>query len=250
VEARKEMIDCFMFFNELDLLEIRLNTLRPYVDRFVLFESPKTFSGRPKKLYYQENKARYEGFNITHLVADFEAKVDPWMNEREQRDYLMNGVQDVSPEELILHGDIDEIPDFTGYAGKEGVFGMKAYYFFLDVYVKVDQWRGTVAQKRGSISSFQNLRDTRTHLPIVGSGWHFSTLGSLEQIIEKIEGFSHQELNTPEVKNHLADKIRRLVSPYHNRVHRRRSFMVEMPSGPGWLLDNKEKYKHLFRTSL
>ena len=48
--------DCFPFFNELDLLEIRLNILDPIVDKFVLVESTQTFNRQPKPLYYQENK--------------------------------------------------------------------------------------------------------------------------------------------------------------------------------------------------
>ena len=51
-----KVIDVFPFFNELDLLEIRLNSLDPYVDCFILSEATKTFSGLDKPLYYQENK--------------------------------------------------------------------------------------------------------------------------------------------------------------------------------------------------
>ena len=60
--------DCFMFFNELDLLEIRLNILDPYVDYFVISECDTTFSGNPKKLYYEENKDRFKKFHHKFLT--------------------------------------------------------------------------------------------------------------------------------------------------------------------------------------
>jgi beta-1,4-mannosyl-glycoprotein beta-1,4-N-acetylglucosaminyltransferase len=66
------IFDSFIFFNELDLLEMRLNILNDVVDYFVLTESPWTVSGNPKPLYYQENKDRFEKFNhkIIHNVTE------------------------------------------------------------------------------------------------------------------------------------------------------------------------------------
>ena len=54
--------DCFTFFNELDLLEIRLNVLRDVVDRFVLVEAGETHTGKRKPLYFRENAARFAAF--------------------------------------------------------------------------------------------------------------------------------------------------------------------------------------------
>lgn len=65
------VFDSFIFFNELDLLELRLNILNDVVDYFVLTESPWTVSGNPKPLYYQENKDRFKKFNhkIIHNIT-------------------------------------------------------------------------------------------------------------------------------------------------------------------------------------
>ncbi|NJM15850.1 MAG: hypothetical protein HC896_11225 [Bacteroidales bacterium] len=54
--------DCFPFFNELDILEIRLNELNEAVDKFVLVEASRTFQGDPKPLYFEENKEKVQGF--------------------------------------------------------------------------------------------------------------------------------------------------------------------------------------------
>ena len=53
--------DCFTFFNEFDILEIRLHEMNPWVDRFVLVESAETFSGNPKPLWFEENKQQWWG---------------------------------------------------------------------------------------------------------------------------------------------------------------------------------------------
>ena len=68
----QKIYDTFMFFNELDLLEIRLNILDPYVDYFVISEATVTFSGKPKPLYYLENKERFKKFEhkIIHNIVD------------------------------------------------------------------------------------------------------------------------------------------------------------------------------------
>ena len=66
------VFDSFIFFNELELLEMRLNILNDVVDYFVLTESPWTVSGNPKPLYYQENKHLFEKFNhkIIHNITE------------------------------------------------------------------------------------------------------------------------------------------------------------------------------------
>lgn len=85
--------DCFSFFNELDLLEIRLNTLDKVVDKFILFESTLTHTGNPKPLYYAENKDRFAKFSdrIVHIVVnDFPAMPED-MPVREKPGHVKTG---------------------------------------------------------------------------------------------------------------------------------------------------------------
>lgn len=68
-----KVYDIFTFFNELDLLELRLEMLNDHVDKFVIIECIETFSGNPKPLYYEENKARFSKFHskiIHHVTYD------------------------------------------------------------------------------------------------------------------------------------------------------------------------------------
>lgn len=113
--------DCFTFFNELDLLEIRLNVLSNVVDRFVLVEAARTHSGKPKKLFYAENKDRFAAYQnkIIHIVVDDlldekEIRKDAynltWVNENRQRNAIARGLVRASLDDVILVSDLDEIP--------------------------------------------------------------------------------------------------------------------------------------------
>ena len=66
------VVDVFPFFNELELLELRLRILSPFVDKFVLVECPQTFSGKPKPLYFQENQSLFSAWTgkIIHYVIN------------------------------------------------------------------------------------------------------------------------------------------------------------------------------------
>jgi beta-1,4-mannosyl-glycoprotein beta-1,4-N-acetylglucosaminyltransferase len=71
-ESGHAVIDVFPFFNELELLELRLRILSPFVDQFVLVECPQTFSGKPKPLYFQENQSLFSAWRekIVHYVIN------------------------------------------------------------------------------------------------------------------------------------------------------------------------------------
>jgi beta-1,4-mannosyl-glycoprotein beta-1,4-N-acetylglucosaminyltransferase len=242
------IVDCFPFLNELDILEIRLNCLAPYVERFVLVESPFTWSGNPKPLYFEKNKDRFRDFNIVHLVADDCEKYigNPREMQAHQRRFLMNGLSDVDPECIVLLSDVDEFPDLENYEeGREGVFRQKMYYYYMNVFTGRNRWHGTIATKRKNLTDLRELRDNKKMIRCLSrfGGWHFSYTGSVEQIRYKIESFCHQELNTTAIKDKIAENREGLVDLY-NRWNRK--FSVEMPSGPAWLLHNKEKYEHLF----
>src|ERR1035438_6113570 len=165
--------DCFTFFNELDLLEIRLNILNDYVDCFVLVESTKTHQGKDKPLHFSDNKNRYQKFlpKIIHIVVDqypeYEGK-SAWILEHHQRNMILKGLKDCTPDDIILISDLDEIPNpskIAEYAGKSGIkiFRQSMYYYFLncintsnsDTY----RWCGTVMCNYNKTLIPQQMRD-------------------------------------------------------------------------------------------
>lgn len=108
--------DCFQFFNELDILKIRLNVLNSVVDKFVISEATETFSGLKKPLYYEENKDMFAKFQdkIIHVVVDDTPRGDGWgTHERDtfQKNAVTRGLSGCKDEDIILFSDLDEIPN-------------------------------------------------------------------------------------------------------------------------------------------
>ena len=110
------LFDCFTFFNELDLLEIRLETLDSLVDFFVIAEAPITYRADPKPLYFEQNKQRFAKFlpQIRHIIVD-DLPTDKgfnqnWQRETLQRAALERGLADARDDDIIMLSDLDEIP--------------------------------------------------------------------------------------------------------------------------------------------
>lgn len=108
------VFDCFPFFNELDVLEIRLAELDALVDHFVIVEATRTHTGKPKPLYFADNRRRYERFDhkIIHVVVD-DLPCEPsnhWGREIFQRQAIVRGLGQARPDDRIITSDCDEIP--------------------------------------------------------------------------------------------------------------------------------------------
>lgn len=109
-----KIYDCFPFFNEIELLELRLHELDSVVDYFVVVEGGESFTGNKKSLHLRDNFERFEKFRhkIIYLKVDeFPSDATGWECERLQRDKLLEGIADAAVDDLILLSDIDEIPD-------------------------------------------------------------------------------------------------------------------------------------------
>jgi beta-1,4-mannosyl-glycoprotein beta-1,4-N-acetylglucosaminyltransferase len=137
------LIDAFMFFDELELLEIRLHELDSIVERFILVEAPITHSGREKPLVFLENKHLFERFlpKIEHLIVlDMPSTGDPWIRERWQRAAIMRGINPSwNSYDLMISSDVDEIPKASSIRAAlpiSGVrsLGMDSYGVFVNAY--------------------------------------------------------------------------------------------------------------------
>ena len=162
--------DCFTFFNELDLLEIRLNTLSDVVDRFVIAEATRTYSGKHKELVFAGNRQRFAAFadRIDYIVVEDLLDTQtiardpynlPWVNENRQRNALMRVVANAKPTDIVMVSDLDEIPRpeevakiDTRLNDKVATvrFEMEFFNYYLNFKnYSYDTWRlGTVATRR------------------------------------------------------------------------------------------------------
>ena len=109
------VIDTFMFYNELDMLEFRLKELNSVVDKFVLVESTKTFVGNDKPLYFEENKSLFKKYlhKIHYVVLSNNPNGNAWAREVNQRIATGEVLKylNLNDKDIIIAGDIDEIPD-------------------------------------------------------------------------------------------------------------------------------------------
>ena len=225
------VFDCFTFFNELDLLEFRLRLLSDVVDKFVICESNYTHSGKPKPYYFDENKSRYAKWIDKIIYLPVEQSIDglnfdkvksytptdgSWKLENEQRMALLYAAEIMKDNDLVLVGDLDEIPDPRAVTALkqsdiiiDGVnnvisFSMLFHYYYMNCQMEgYDRlWNGTAACFADYFKSKgpQHLRDNRNHFTrIPNSGYHFSYLGGPDKVKTKIESFAHTEFNRPDI---------------------------------------------------
>ncbi len=215
----RQMIDSFTFFNELDLLEIRLNYLYEVVDRFVLVEATTTHTGQPKPLYFEENKERFSWAmdKITHIVEELpdanamtEGDGDAWSRENQQRNAIAKGLTDADDDALVFIGDLDEIPDIktlkkAQHITEPHILRLYYSYYFVNYLCqrrpgKMRYWDAAVLTPINALTTPQQIRDdaltTQGLAVIKRAGWHFSYLGGREAILKKLDAFAHTECNT------------------------------------------------------
>ena len=200
--------DCFTFFNELDLLEIRLNTLDKVVDKFIIAEATVTHTNRPKPLYYAENKARFKKFKdkIIHVVIEDSPDVNvPWIIINHQMSVVTRGLKGLKPKpnDTIIISCVDEIPkperiiEYKDKPGKHKVFLQNFSYYFLNCfdYTVDGKWDGARMFSYKDLMTYPTpyiARFTKPDLLIPDGGWHFSFIGDIKKIQYKMTAMAHQ----------------------------------------------------------
>jgi beta-1,4-mannosyl-glycoprotein beta-1,4-N-acetylglucosaminyltransferase len=269
--------DCFTYNNEDLLLSLRLETLNPCVDKFVIAESPFTHTGKPKPLYFDPSRFGKFADKIIHLVVE-DMPLNPgdsWANEMHQRNALERGLTDARPSDWVIISDVDEIPHPDAIARYRpwnlyGTFIQKLYcYFFNNLAVQAQRateprwWVRskitTLAHLREFFGTPQNLRIYKPepgfrgalkqlhrkirHQRLHDGGWHFSWLMTPEEMIKKMESFAHTEFDQPHLKS--LDAIRSAIHENRDILGKGERFRLTTidDSFPPYLMKNL----HLFR---
>lgn len=220
-----KVIDIFLFSEELDILEVRLRELKPYVDVFIVAEAPFTFSGRTKSLVFQENRERFKDYNIQNIIIpQITTPVNSaWDRENYSREYIRNFLLVYSqPDDVIIFSDCDEIPDFRTFdidnLEMPCTLSMDLFYYNLDS-VFPSKWSGCVIFKRDYLEkkTMTDIRGARHTFKQINSGWHMSYFFTIKGIIQKLKDFSHQEYNKPAYTNeqYITECIRKKASLFN-----------------------------------
>mgnify|MGYP002672311310 FL=1 len=275
------VIDCIPFFNELDILKLRLHILDPLVDRFVIEEATHTFSGLPKDLCFEKNREMFEEFlpKITYLVVDNSPKeISTHERDKFQKNALAKALTDASDEDVLILSDVDEIPNpvvlhelvkrfdpdkiyhlaqrnFYCYLNMEEVSGNLLSITGEFPGVERRMWLGTkvFAKKNIPESGIIDLREISPEDPrsvrVADGGWHFGYMGSCHEtdvsrrVGTKVVAAAHQEYNTEDVLAEVKDRLILGEDIFgRNAVFQ---WAVVDESYPQFLLEHKSEYDYL-----
>jgi beta-1,4-mannosyl-glycoprotein beta-1,4-N-acetylglucosaminyltransferase len=270
-KVKPKVYDVFSFFNELDMLEMRLTILDPYVDCFVIVEATQTFSGLPKKLYYEENKERFKKWHhkiVHYAVSDYPnnkelialADSSPnvprgeehWRREFYQKESLKRALQTIKgidDNAVCFVGDVDEIwnykrkyPSLSG--NKVFKLELKVYSYYLNLRSE-EKFAGTIVTRYATIKNnvLNHLR-TRNLKFLKDGGWHFTNMGGADKIRTKLESYGHQEFNNEEIKK----KIEERIANNEDFIGRKFKLAINEKDLPEYVLKNREKYREWFKS--
>ena len=251
-----KIFDCFMFFDEELTLEVRLNTLQDYVDYFVIVEANFTHKGDQRKLLFNEEKFKKFKDKIIYLVFDkqpnnieevFEKDdentksrkyiMNALYRENGQRNYIVKGINNANPDDIIMISDVDEIPklnnvNFSKIKEKIILFKQDMFYYKFNLSIPNFKWTGTKACKFTNFIKPQWLRNIKDRkypfyrfdtifsktkyidVKIINDGgWHFSNIKTAVEIEHKLRSYLHhrefdlEALSVEQIENIIKNKM-------------------------------------------
>lgn len=244
---KRNIIDAFLFFNEFDLLKLRLNYLNDVVDYFLICECNHTYSAILKP-YYLDQVIDDIPQDICRKIIRIKYEVDGryyyndhWRLEKEQRNFISKNLSQFSSDDIIMISDLDEIPNKNSIEkilsvwDNNSLYTLKCDWFNYNFNTCLqNSWWGTCfsSVQKCIENGSQWIRDegavvfnmgmeSDTFEIIENGGWHFSYFSDLEKIKIKLESYSHHEFNKEEYKNftYLNDCIKNKKSLHNKNVH-------------------------------
>jgi beta-1,4-mannosyl-glycoprotein beta-1,4-N-acetylglucosaminyltransferase len=257
-----KIYDCFTFFNELDLLEIRLNELNDIVDYFVIVEGENTFQSNPKPMYFLDNKKRYEKFldKIIHVRIPSEelSHTNPWDNEKLSFDSCSKGLINANDNDIVMISTVDEIPSLESVkksieTERDCVVIHQFFYFYLNTKFWLYEpnrttWAGSCITKYNNIKD-KGIKDwffsTREHGYKIYGCCHFSFLGDDKNTFTKVNSYSHNEYN------HISEdfyqkNLEELRDPFNRNITGFHSF-EDINNLPKFVRENINKLEKYFK---
>ena len=266
-----KIYDCFSYWDEDLLLDLRLNILNDYVDYFVIVEGNKTWQNNSKKLRFDIQKfSKFKNKIIYIPVEDMPDGNNPYLRENFQRNCITRGLKKSLPDDLILISDLDEIPnpkvlDKFKLNMKFAVFKQMHFYYKFNMHSTVNPfWYGSRICVKKYLKSPQWLRDLkfkkrpfwridkfRLNNIIENGGWHFCNLKSPDELLYKYQNLC--ETNDPYIFNEKIDlkyldveEIKKKIILGDDIIGRNEKYkVIEINENyPDFIKKNKDKYKN------
>jgi beta-1,4-mannosyl-glycoprotein beta-1,4-N-acetylglucosaminyltransferase len=265
-----KIYDCFSYWDEDLLLDLRFNILDKYVNFFVIVEGNKTWQNNSKKLIFDINKfPKFKDKIIYIPIKDMPDGDDPYLRENFQRNCILKGLTNSLQDDLIIISDLDEIPSPEALnkfkpSMKYAVFKQKHFYYKINLqsqnnpywfgsracvkkFLKSPQWLRNLKFKK---RPFWRLDKLRLNNIIENGGWHFCNLKNPEQLLYKYKNLC--ETNDPYHFNEKIDEkylqieeIKKRISLGQDIIGRKEVYKPQNldNSFPKYILDNKNNYK-------
>ena len=263
------IFDCFQYFNEDHIADLRFNILDEYVDFFVIVESTVNHQGQTRKLHFDKNK--YKKFQSKIVYIEVDDTPDnikkphtggESLVEQHQRNSIMKGLNKSQDNDLIILSDVDEIPDLNKLKvfdkNKYAVFSQKMFMYKLNLLnLNENNWHGSKICLKKNLKSPQWLRnlkfkkypfwriDKQKNLQIIDEGgWHFAYLQDVKNISKKIKSFAHGEFNKAEIvsEKNIELKINQ-GEDVLGRGYKIKKIEIDS-SYPEYIINNKDKLKN------
>jgi beta-1,4-mannosyl-glycoprotein beta-1,4-N-acetylglucosaminyltransferase len=241
-----KIYDCFMYFDEEVVVDVRLNTLNEFVDYFVIVESKFTHKGDPRELRF--NHKKFERFKDKIIYLVYEEKpsevkkifnedskqekdgkyiLNAAQRENGQRNYIKEGLKDAEENDFILISDVDEIPnlselDFKKIKKKIILFKQNMFYYKFNLRLPNLIWTGTKGCKKKDLINPQwlrNIKDRKYSFFRLDTFFSNAKYTSIQIIIDG--GWHFSNIKTPKEIEH------KLRSYLHHREFDEKPLSVE-----------------------
>jgi len=270
-----KIYDCFSYWDEDLLVDLRLNILNKHIDYFVIVEGNKTWQNNFKKLSFDIQKFKKFKDKIIYIpVEDMPDGENPWTRENFQRNCISRGLEESKDEDLIIISDADEIPNLNNVKEyikdkRYAVFKQKAFYYKLNMQnTTFPNWYGSRICKKKYLKSPQWLRNLkfkkrslwridkyRLNSIIENGGWHFCNLKEPKDLVYKYKNmaetkddfFAKDGIDGKIDPKYLSVKqIERSIKEGKNLVGKEEYFkkIIIDDTYPEYLLKNIDKYKN------
>ena len=265
-----KIYDCFSYWDEDLLLDLRLNILNEYVDYFVIVEGNKTWQNNNKNFRFNINNfSKFKDKIIYIKVDDLPDGDNPYLRENFQRNCFSRGIKNSSEDDLIIISDLDEIPNPQSISSfnknmRYAVFKQKHFYYKMNFQSQINPfWYGSRICVKKFLKSPQWLRNLkfkkrpfwrldklRLNNIIEDGGWHFCNLKTPTELLYKYQNLC--ETNDPYVFKEKIDKkylkveeIKKRIENGEDIIGRKENYKAQKldDSFPKYLLENKNLYE-------
>lgn len=260
------VIDTFTYNGETQILKLHLGVLNDYVDKFIIVEANKTFTGFDKPLYFFRDQRYFKPWwkKIEYYVVNdwddpnlWEQAIQSpntkgashWKREFYIKESIHKALKhaNVQDDDTLFIGDVDEIIDpLANYESDTPIKAkLRVYAYYLNNR-STEPFYGTLATKYKDIKD-SCLNHVRSDVSLNSKGdaylgWHFTSMGGVEEVRRKLnDSYTPESYNTFDVQQQLPERIKQ----GKDYLGRNFDFSLDEDSWPQYLKDNKEKFIYL-----